>query len=319
MSRSYGINQLGAMYPFKFKSVRKTPIWGSEEWLVSAIKGSESKVMNGEYAGRTLPSLIVEYGVDIVGKQVFDRFGDQFPLLIKFIKANDDLSIQVHPNDLLAQQRHGCMGKNEMWYVLGAGGGAKLLSGFKKEITKDEYIAGVENNTIVQVLNNCKVQPGDVFFLPAGRVHAIGGGCFILEVQQSSDITYRIYDYGRRDIAGNGRELHTELAVDAIDYSVVQQPCGRVGVVEPGDLVRCNYFCVNELCVNGALDFNYAALDSFVVLVSIEGGGFVKWQDKATAGSGYNSLTLDNMECVFLPASLGHVVLEGNMRIVAAR
>lgn len=303
------------MYPFKFKSVVKTPIWGGEEWLVSAIKGSESEIVNGEYAGRTLPSLISEYGANIVGRHVFEKFGDKFPLLIKFIKANDDLSIQVHPDDFLAQQRHGCMGKNEMWYVLGATADAKLLSGFKQKINKDEYVAMVENNTIVNALNHCSVHPGDVFYLPAGRVHAIGGGCFILEVQQSSDITYRIYDYDRQDALGNGRELHTEQAVDAIDYSVVHEPCGRIGVAEKGDLVRCNYFCVKEFFVKGEVEYNYTKLDSFVIVVCTEGSGSIKWSNHDSDNE-FETIKIDKLEWLFLPASLGAVTFSGDMKLI---
>lgn len=297
-------------YPFKFKSVIKTPIWGSEVWLVSAISGSESIVSNGEYAGRTLPSLISEYGADIVGKRVFDKFTDEFPLLIKFIRANDDLSIQVHPDDSLARARHGCMGKNEMWYLLGAAKGARLLSGFKKEISKEEYVSRVESDTIVEVLNTCLVNAGDVFYLPAGRIHAIGGGCFILEVQQSSDITYRIYDYNRRDVNGNGRQLHTQQAVDAIDYSVVKEPSGRVGNVNQGDLVICKYFSVRELFVKGEQDYRYANDDSFVVLVCVEGSGVAQWGDNG------DSMEIGELESIFLPASLGRILLKGEMKIV---
>ena len=213
---------------YKFAPILKTLVWGTEKWVLSSVKGSESVVAEGPDKGKTLNEV----------------YGGEFPLLIKFIDSRTDLSIQVHPNDELAAKRHGCHGKTEMWYVAAADEGAHLLSGLKKSITPQEYVSLVEQNKIVDVLADYPVNQGDVFFLPAGRIHAIGGGCHIVEIQQTSDITYRIYDYGRMGMDGKPRQLHTELAKDAIDYSVL--PDYRTHYEKKDDtltqLVKCPYF-----------------------------------------------------------------------------
>ena len=224
------------MYPFKFNPILKSTIWGGEKiipfkhlnieqpqvgesWEISNVPGDESVVANGTEAGKNLSQLVKEYKGSLVGESNYQRFGDNFPLLIKFIDACDDLSIQVHPDDELAKKRHNSMGKTEMWYVIdNAGGKAHLRSGLSKKITPDEYAAMIADNTICDALADYAVQPGDVFFLPAGRIHSIGAGCFIAEIQQTSNVTYRIYDFNRKDKNGNTRELHTELSKDAIQY-----------------------------------------------------------------------------------------------------
>ena len=218
---------------YKFAPILKTLVWGTEKWVLSSVKGSESVVAEGPDKGKTLNEV----------------YGGEFPLLIKFIDSRTDLSIQVHPNDELAAKRHGCHGKTEMWYVAAADEGAHLLSGLKKSITPQEYVSLVEQNKIVDVLADYPVNQGDVFFLPAGRIHAIGGGCHIVEIQQTSDITYRIYDYGRMGMDGKPRQLHTELAKDAIDYSVL--PDYRTHYEKKDDtltrLVKCPYFTTSLL------------------------------------------------------------------------
>jgi mannose-6-phosphate isomerase len=218
---------------YKFAPILKTLVWGTEKWVLSSVKGSESVVAEGPDKGKTLNEV----------------YGGEFPLLIKFIDSRTDLSIQVHPNDELAAKRHGCHGKTEMWYVAAADEGAHLLSGLKKNITPQEYVSLVEQNKIVDVLADYPVNQGDVFFLPAGRIHAIGGGCHIVEIQQTSDITYRIYDYGRMGMDGKPRQLHTELAKDAIDYSVL--PDYRTHYEKKDDtltqLVKCPYFTTSLL------------------------------------------------------------------------
>ena len=218
---------------YKFAPILKTLVWGTEKWVLSSVKGSESVVAEGPDKGKTLNEV----------------YGGEFPLLIKFIDSRTDLSIQVHPNDELAAKRHGCHGKTEMWYVAAADEGAHLLSGLKKSITPQEYVSLVEQNKIVDVLADYPVSQGDVFFLPAGRIHAIGGGCHIVEIQQTSDITYRIYDYGRMGMDGKPRQLHTELAKDAIDYSVL--PDYRTHYEKKDDtltrLVKCPYFTTSLL------------------------------------------------------------------------
>lgn len=218
---------------YKFAPILKTLVWGTEKWVLSSVRGSESVVAEGPSKGKSLSEV----------------YGGEFPLLIKFIDARTDLSIQVHPGEELAAKRHGCHGKTEMWYVTAADKGAHLLSGLKKSITPQEYVSLVEQNRIVEVLSDYDVSAGDVFFLPAGRIHAIGGGCHIVEIQQTSDITYRIYDYGRLGTDGKPRELHTELARDAIDYSVL--PDYRTHYEKRDDeltqLVKCEYFTTSLL------------------------------------------------------------------------
>lgn len=228
---------MSLLYPLKFDSILKSIIWGGdritkfkniqpqqdgigESWEISGVKNNWSIVSNGELKGKSLQELVIEHKGELVGKSVYNKFGDTFPLLIKFIDAKQNLSIQVHPDDVLAKERHDSFGKTEMWYVVDADKNAFLYSGFKKQMTPDQYVQSVADNTFVDYLSKEETKAGDVFFLPAGRVHAIGAGLFVAEIQQTSDITYRIYDYDRKDANGNGRELHTELAKDAIDFKV---------------------------------------------------------------------------------------------------
>ena len=209
---------------------------------------------------------------------MIEQFGETFPLLIKFIDARDDLSIQVHPDDELARKRHNSFGKTEMWYVINAAKGAALYSGFSQQIDADEYVKRVENNTIMDVLKRYEVTPGDVFFLPAGRVHAIGAGCFIAEIQQTSNITYRIYDYDRKDANGNGRELHTELAKDAIDYTLLPDYRthykGHTNATV--ELADCKYFTTNLLDLDTMMVRDFSELDSFVVYICMSGKASIR-------------------------------------------
>ncbi|MEA5045495.1 MAG: type I phosphomannose isomerase catalytic subunit, partial [Petrimonas sp.] len=228
---------------------------------------------------------------------VYEKFGNTFPLLIKFIDARDDLSIQVHPDDKLAKERHNSFGKTEMWYVIKASSDAFLYSGFSTQITPDEYIKTIENNSFTDKLQKYDVKTGDVFFLPAGRVHAIGAGCFIAEIQQTSDLTYRIYDYNRRDAQGNLRELHTELAKDAIDYNVYNnyQTEYTASLNQPAELVTCEYFTTNLLEMDIPMARHYNALDSFVVYICIQGHCTLK-DNKG------NSVFIGQGETVLIPA-----------------
>jgi len=223
------------LYPLKFTPIYKDKIWGGnkiksvlnkdfgglpncgESWELSGVDGNVSVVSNGYLAGNTLEELLEVYMGDLAGDEVYEHFGNEFPLLIKFIDANDDLSIQVHPNDEMAAERHNSYGKTEMWYVLQADKGSKLQSGFNQQVDQEKYLEKLEKTELTDILNFEEVTAGDVFFIPAGRVHAIGRGILLAEIQQTSDITYRIYDYDRRDDKGNPRELHTDLALDAID------------------------------------------------------------------------------------------------------
>ena len=248
---------------YKFKPILKTLVWGTESWVLSGVPGNESVVAEGPEAGRGLN----------------DIYGGEFPLLIKFIDAHDDLSIQVHPNDELAARRHGCKGKTEMWYVIGAGEGAHLFSGLSKSVTPAEYEAHVLDGTITSILSDYKVAPGDVFFLPAGRIHAIGGGCYLAEVQQTSNITYRIYDYNRPGLDGKPRQLHTEEAKEAIDYTVL--PDYRTHyVAHPGrrvELVRCPFFTTSLYDLTGPemLREDISGLNVFLAFICMEGSGTV--------------------------------------------
>lgn len=320
------------MYPLKFEPILKSTIWGGEKiipykeiessqklvgesWELSGVKNNESVVANGEYAGMTLPQLIEREGARLLGKANFERFGLEFPLLIKFIDARQDLSIQVHPDDELAARRHGTKGKTEMWYVMDADEGAHLRSGFARKVTPDEYVASVENNTICDLLADYRIAPGDVFFLPAGRIHSIGAGSFIAEIQQTSDITYRIYDFNRRDANGNTRELHTEQARDAISYDVL--PDYRTHYDECDNeetrLVSCPYFTTSLYVLTEPKTIDLSLLDSFVVLIVMEGRATIT-DDKG------NKTEVHQGETVLLPAVTGSVsvVPEGRMKMLSS-
>ena len=303
------------MYPLKFNPILKSIVWGGdklckykaidtdqknigESWELSGVPGNESVVTNGEFAGRTITELIKEYGSELLGRHVYETCGEKFPLLIKFIDARDDLSIQVHPDDAMAQAVHGQpFGKTEMWYVVSADMDAHLMSGLSAEITPEEYVSRVENNTITDVLCDYKVQSGDVFFLPAGRIHSIGKGCFIAEIQQTSDLTYRIYDFGRLGLDGKPRELHTELAKDAIDYSVSEDYRTAYAPVlnEDTPLVECEYFTTNLLDLTEQISVDVKSKDSFVILICLEGQGELK-------DSEGNAVSLKQGETVLVPA-----------------
>lgn len=262
---------------YKFQPILKTMVWGTEKWVLSGVPGNESVVAEGPDAGRKITEI----------------YPGQFPLLIKFIDAHDDLSIQVHPNDELAAARHGCKGKTEMWYVIGAGEGAHLLSGLKEQIDPEKYVELVEKDAIVDVLDRYDVAPGDVFFLPAGRIHAIGGGCHIAEIQQTSDITYRIYDYGRMGLDGKPRQLHTQEAKDAIDYSVSPdyrthyEPCTG----KPVELVKCPFFTTSLLELDDTYEQKLDTCGDFLIVICMEGSGEI------------NGTDIEPGEAVLLPAS----------------
>lgn len=276
---------------YKFKPIQKTMVWGTESWVLSGVPGNESVVAEGPDAG----------------KKISDIYPGQFPLLIKFIDAHKDLSIQVHPNDDLAAKRHGCKGKTEMWYVIGASEGAHLLSGLKEEINAEKYVALVENDRIVSVLNDYPVKAGDVFFLPAGRIHAIGGGCYIAEIQQTSDITYRIYDYGRPGLDGKPRQLHTLEAKDAIDYSVLPDyrthydRCSD----KPVELVSCPFFTTSLLELTKP--YTEKVSSEFLVAVCLEGSGRV------------NGLELKAGEAGLLMGEDLEIVPEGGFKLLTSR
>ena len=309
------------MKPLKFEPLLKSTIWGGnkiiafkhldikqekvgESWEISGVPGNESIVADGEMKGKKLNEVVAELKENFLGADNYKRFGNEFPLLIKFIDANTDLSIQVHPNDELAKKRHNSMGKTEMWYVVDADKGAKLRSGFSEQITPKEYKERVYNNTITDVLQEYEIHPGDVFFLPAGRIHSIGAGAFIAEIQQTSDITYRIYDFNRKDANGKTRELHTDLAREAINYEVLDDYRTKYDAVkdEPVELVACPYFTTSIYDMTEEISCDYSELDSFVIFICIE--GVCKLKDNEN-----NELTLRAGETVLLPASTEDVTI----------
>ena len=308
------------MKPLKFKPILKTVVWGGEDiapykgiettqqhigesWELSGVPGNESIVAEGPLEGRSIASLVKEYKGELVGEQVYERTGDQFPLLIKFIDAAADLSIQVHPDDALAAKRHGTNGKTEMWYVVAAKPGAHLLSGLKTAIGPDEYAGKVADGSIVDALARYDVAPGDVFFLPAGRIHAICSGCFIAEIQQTSDITYRIYDYNRPGLDGKPREVHTELAKDAIDYKVLPDYRTQYTPAEDEEveLVSCPYFTTSLLDLSLPYAKDLSELDSFVVAICLSGSGTLEVDGK--------EMPVGQGETVLIPASADDLCL----------
>lgn len=258
---------------FKFEPILKPTLWGGESWEISGVAGNESVVSEGVDKWTTLPRLIDKYGAALVGRKAIENYGNEFPLLVKFIDARQDLSVQVHPDDELARKRHNSRGKTEMWYVIDATPEATLLSGMSEKMTPEEYVRAVNDNTIADKLCRYKVAPGDCFYLPAGRVHSIGAGAYVAEIQETSDITYRIYDFNRRDASGKARELHTELAKDAIDFTVAPDYRTHYSPEENKEvnLVDCSFFrtSVIDMTVDQRIDLS--AVDSFVILMVCEG------------------------------------------------
>ena len=288
-----------------FKGLPADPRRIGESWEVSDVEGRRSVVSGGSESGTPLDELIRRHGADLVGRSVMERFGERFPLLIKFIDAHDDLSVQVHPDDELARQRHDSFGKTEMWYVVQATPGAALYSGFSRPIDADEFRHRVEEGTIMEVLRRYEVCPGDVFFLPAGRVHAICAGCFVAEIQQTSDVTYRIYDYDRRDADGRPRELHIAQALDAIDYTY--HPDHRTRYTPRPDsaveLAHSPYFTTHLLNLTSLpMTRDFAQLDSFVIYICTE--GVVTICDDSR-----RECTLRRGQTVLLPATMRSVTL----------
>ena len=309
------------LYPLKFNPVYSYRIWGGEKlktvlnkkyteenigesWEISDIEGDETKVANGSLVGKTLKELIKEYKSDFVGQSVYDRFGEEFPLLIKFIDAKTPLSIQVHPSDEIAKQRHNSFGKNEMWYVMEAEENAELIVGFNKKIEKTEYVNHLKNSKLHEILNVEKVKKGDTYYIPTGRVHAIGAGVLLAEIQQTSNVTYRIYDYDRiDDKTGEKRELHTGLALDAIDYNFHDNYKTKYDRKEntSNKLVYSNYFKSNYFNVQGSIEKDFSELDSFVIYICVEGVLDVEYEGVI--------FSLNKGETILFPASVNKVKL----------
>lgn len=301
------------MYPIKFHPILKERLWGGtklkevfgkpitsditgESWELSAVSGDVSVVSNGELSGTSLQELIDSQPENLLGKSVFNRFGNDFPILIKFIDAKQDLSIQLHPNDKLAKKRHNSLGKTEMWYVMDADENANLIVGFNKDVTKEEYAQSLENDTLLELLNYEQVKEGDTFFINTGKIHAIGAGVLLAEIQQTSDITYRVFDFNRRDKSGNLRELHTEMALDAIDYTKKNDfkvDYSRTqGVINP--MVDCPYFTTNFLELAKDLNQDVSSRDSFTIFMCVGGS--------ATITNDFGSVAIKKGETVLVPA-----------------
>ena len=294
----------------KFNPIFKPTLWGSETWVVSAVKGSESIVLNGENKGLTLPEVVERYGADFLGKKNTEKFGKDFPLLIKFIDARQDLSIQVHPDDEIAQRHGKSRGKTEMWYAFASAPGAVLYNGLKQQLTPEVYEQMVENDTITEALARYEVSEGDVFFIPAGRIHAIGAGCFVAEIQQTSDVTYRIYDYKRKDKNGNYRELHTKEAAECIDFQIYdnQHITYELSRNEGVQVVSCPHFTTAVYDLTEPMTLDYSELDSFVILIAVKGQGKLICEDE--------EITFQMGDTVLLPATTQEVKVEGNVKFL---
>lgn len=313
---------------YKFKPLLKSTLWGGdkiipfkhlqstqqqvgESWEISGVEDNETIVSDGEYSGKKLNELVTLLGEKLVGRDNYKRFGNEFPLLIKFIDARQDLSIQVHPTDEIAHRQGKERGKTEMWYIMNSDSDAKLYSGLKLRITPEEYKQMVENDTICDALAQYSVQEGDVFFLPAGRIHAIGTGCFLAEIQQTSDVTYRIYDFKRKDKDGNYRKLHTQEASECINYEVEDtyrtsyQPRKNEGV----SLVECPYFSTAVYDLDEPMTLDYSELDSFVILIGMKG------ESRITDNEGHTT-TLNEGETVLIPATTKGIQVEGTIKFL---
>lgn len=309
------------LYPLKFKPIIKQTLWGGkklayksednqvkdsigESWELSGVQDNISVVSEGTLADNNLEELIEVYMGDLVGDHIYEKFGVEFPLLIKYIDACDKLSIQVHPDDATAKERHNAYGKTEMWYLVDADPEARLLLGFNKDTDKSEYLTKLHNNTLPEILNVEKVKKGDCFFIPAGTVHAIEKGCFIAEIQQTSDITYRIYDYDRRDKNGNARELHTELATDVIHFESQKEHSIPHHKHEnhTEELVDCNYFTTSYLKFDKEIEKDYIDIDSFVIYMCLDGNFTIVYDTD-------ESIQVKKGETILVPACLKNIFL----------
>ena len=310
------------LYPLKFQPILKDKIWGGqklqqilnkptssteagESWEISDVEGDTSVVSNGTMAGTSLKSLMELHTTDLLGHKNFQQFGTKFPLLIKFIDAKSDLSVQLHPNDALAKARHNSFGKTEMWYVVQADPDSNLIVGFNQPMTKELYLKHLEAKTLESILNFDTVEAGDTYFIEVGRIHAIGAGVLLAEIQQTSDVTYRVYDWGRVDSKGNHRELHNDIALEAFDFDMPDNY--RVNYSRDAqtstELVSCPYFTTNVLEVKTSLlvENNH---DSFMIYMCVEGSAIVKIEGHQTEFS--------KGETVLIPAGIKSFSISAN-------
>ncbi|HPE33507.1 MAG TPA: mannose-6-phosphate isomerase [Bacteroidales bacterium] len=315
---------MNKLYPLKFKPLFKEKIWGGtkikdvlgmdiqhlsncgEAWVLSGVTNNETIVKEGFLEGNELNELIEVYMEDLVGEKVFDKYKNEFPILVKFIDANDYLSIQVHPDDALAQKRGLGNGKTEMWYIISADEGSELIAGFSRKLDQDSYLSHLKNKTLNEVLNIEKVEAGNVFFMPAGRIHALGPGILLAEIQQTSDVTYRIYDYDRKDSNGQLRELHIEEALEAIDFTVYDDYRSQYPEIKNKsvELVNQPCFTTNLMNLNQSFHRDYGQLDSFVILTCVEGKSEIQYPEGKT--------NLRAGECLLVPAIMDQLLIKPN-------
>jgi mannose-6-phosphate isomerase len=318
------------LYPIKFKPIYKDKIWGGtrlkdlfskdfsplpncgESWELSGVDGNVSTVENGFLAGNTLAEIAEIYMGELLGERVFDMYGSEFPLLVKLLDTESYLSIQVHPDDVYAGKHHESLGKTEMWIVLDAQPDSEIITGFSREVTRETYVEYLESGRIREILNIEKATPGDVYFIPAGRIHAIGAGITLLEIQQTSDVTYRVYDWDRKDENGNYRDLHTEQAVEVLDYKKYDTYKTSYDLVKDKvtPLVECPYFTTRIMELTKEIEMDYNQIDSFVIYCCIEGNCMIGYPD------GIEVMQAGTV--VLIPAELKEITLtpQGKCRIV---
>ena len=313
---------MSELYPLKFEPLLKDKVWGGyalerdfnkkpaglpnigESWELSSVDGNLSVVNNGFLAGNNIEELIEVYMGDITGDSVFEKFGNTFPLLFKFIEAGEDLSIQVHPGDAMAKEKHNDYGKTEMWYILESEKDSKIYTGFKVGVTKQMYEESLVKGSLPELIYVEKAEPGDTFFTPAGRIHAIGKGIVLVEIQQTSDLTYRISDWNRKNNNSVKRELHLDLALEAMDFTAAGKNKIRIDpeLNKTENLVSCEYFNTNILLFNSIIKKEYHLIDSFVVYICTDGEFKIRWDG--------NSEKVSKGETVLLPAMIKEVILE---------
>lgn len=313
------------IYPLQFNPILKERIWGGktlktelnkpitsnitgESWEISTVKGDVSIIANGDLKGKSLMDVINDNPNEILGTEVYARFGKEFPLLFKYLDAREDLSIQVHPNDALAKKRHDSFGKTEMWYIMQADEDARIIVGFKKNSNAAEYLENLENKTLLSILDDVKVKSGDVFFLETGTVHAIGAGLVVAEIQQTSDITYRLYDFDRVDAQGATRELHVDLALEAINYNVVETKKDYTKDLNKSNpVVECPYFTTNFIPLDGKIAVNKNG-KSFTVYMCIDGQFEIEYNDTV-----YKYKKGDTL---LIPAGISQLIISGKASIL---
>jgi len=287
-------SNMSQLYPLKFIPILKDKIWGGEKiaqlqisdtatektgeaWILSGVENNETIVANGFLAENSINELIEIYMAELIGEKNFETFGTEFPLLYKVIDANDDLSIQVHPNDEIALERHDCSGKSEMWYIMNAEKNAKIIMGFNQDMNQPKFLKALENKAVLDILAEQNVRIGDAYYIPSGCIHSIRKGVLLAEIQQTSDITYRVWDWNRTDEQGNQRKLHVEEALETLDYNARNDGATRSqGIINgTSSLIKTPHFHTNEIALTQGVEKDYSDLDSFVTLLCVKGQGSV--------------------------------------------